>query len=321
MKAAIVKDPGTGPVYGELPSPVGEGDAQRIRVTASAISHVARSRASGGHYSSNGQLPFVPGLDGTGQLDDGRRVYFFMPDAPNGSFAEETVVPASHLLPLPDDLDDVTAAALVIPGVSSWAALAWRAQLKPGETVLINGATGAAGRLAVQIAKHLGAGKVIAAGRNPEALAALPALGADATIQIESDADAFETAAKPHFAGGVDIVLDYLWGSSAERLLIAAARAGDDGRRIRYVEIGSASGQEITLPGAVLRSSSIELMGSGLGSIPPRQFVTSVRDLLAAAKPAGLAIATRTAPLSDIEREWTRGEDRSRTVVTMGAAI
>src|SRR3569623_392263 len=253
MRAAVVKEVGAGPVYGEIARPPPTGDGQRVRVTASAISHVARSRASGAHYSSAGQFPFVPGLDGTGRLDDGRRVYFFMPDAPNGSFAEETVVPVSHLLPLPDDLDDVTAAALVIPAVSSWAAYCWRAQLKPGETVLINGGTGAAGRLAVQIAKHLGAGKVIATGRDPHALAALPALGADAMIQIGTDLDAFEAAAKPHFAAGVDIVLDYLWGPSAERLRNAGARAGADGRRIRYVEIGSASGQEITLSGAGLR--------------------------------------------------------------------
>ena len=128
---------------------------------------------------------------------------------------------------LPDELDDVTAAAIANPGMSSWAAYAERAKLKAGETVLVNGATGTAGRLAVQIAKHLGAGKVIATARNADALKSVAALGADVTIPLVDDEAALEESFRQEFAQGVDVVIDYLWGKSAERLLIA----GGQGRK------------------------------------------------------------------------------------------
>src|ERR1700677_2757722 len=124
-----------------------------------------------------------------------------------------------------------------------------------GETVLINGATGATGRLAVQIAKHLGAKKVIATARNAEALKSVAALGADVTIPLVDDETALEERFKEQFAQGVDVVIDYLWGRSAERLLIAGAKAGKDAMPIRFVQIGSISGPDIALPSAVLRSS------------------------------------------------------------------
>ncbi len=160
MKAAIVRHAGEAPVYADFSLPAVATDEHRVTVTASALSQVVRSRASGQHYSSSDAFPLAIGVDGVGRLDDGTRVYFVLPRPPNGGMAEETAVPAAQCVPLPDDLDDVTAAAIAIPGMSSWAAFVERARLKRGETVLVNGATGAAGRLAVQIAKHLGAGKV-----------------------------------------------------------------------------------------------------------------------------------------------------------------
>jgi NADPH:quinone reductase-like Zn-dependent oxidoreductase len=159
MKAAIVQQAGQMPVYADFTEPVPGPDENLITVTAAAISHVVKGRAAGTHYSSAAEFPFVVGIDGVGRLDDGSRVYFLMPRAPHGSMAERTIVPATQCLLLPDDLDDVTAAAIANPGMSSWAAYTERARLQPGETVLINGATGTAGRLAVQIAKYLGAGK------------------------------------------------------------------------------------------------------------------------------------------------------------------
>ena len=179
MKAAVVLEAGKPPVYAEFSEPEPAAGESRIAVTAAAISQVVKSRASGQHYSSAGQFPFVVGIDGVGRLDDGGRVYFVLPRAPYGSMAERTVAPPARCLPLPDDLDDVTAAAIANPGMSSWAAYVDRAKLKPGETVLVNGAAGTAGRLAVQIARHLGAAKVIATARNADALKSVAALGAD----------------------------------------------------------------------------------------------------------------------------------------------
>jgi NADPH:quinone reductase-like Zn-dependent oxidoreductase len=156
MKAAIVQGPGRTPAYADFPAPAPAEGERLIKVTAAALTQFARGRVSGAHYSSSGAYPFVAGVDGTGKLEDGARVYFLSPRAPYGAFAEQTVVNALQCLPLPDDLDDVTAAAIANPGMSSWAALVHRARLAPGDTVLVNGATGTSGRLAVQIAKHWG---------------------------------------------------------------------------------------------------------------------------------------------------------------------
>lgn len=317
MKAAIVRGAGQAPVYGDFAAPVPSPGERRITVTAAAISPIVKSRASGAHYSASGRFPFVVGIDGVGWLDDGSRVYFVLPRAPYGSMAEQTVVPAAQCLPLPDGLDDVTAAAIANPGMSSWAAYRERARLKPGETVLVNGATGTAGRLAVQIAKHLGARKVIATGRNAEALRSLAALGADVTIPLVESEAALEDSFKAQFADRVDVVLDYLWGRSAERLLIAAARAGADAVPIRFVQIGSASGSDITLPSAVLRASAIELMGSGIGSIPLDRLVAAAGGLLQAVMPGGFAIAVEPAPLSAVEQAWPRDDSTRRTVLAM----
>src|SRR5579884_2045565 len=229
MKAAIVTELGKPPVYADFDEPEPSGDEVLIDVSAAPLSHVTRYRASGTHYSSAGSLPFVVGLDGVGR-HNGKRVYFVLPRAPFGSMAERTVVKASQLVPLPDGLDDATAAAIAIPAMSSWAALTVRTKMTAGQVVLVNGATGISGRLAVQIAKLLGAGKIIATGRDPAMLQALATL---------------DEALQKQFGNGVDIVLDYLWGESAERLLAAAAKTSKDAKPVRFVQIGSSGGANI----------------------------------------------------------------------------
>jgi NADPH:quinone reductase-like Zn-dependent oxidoreductase len=317
MKAAVILGAGQMPVYGDFAEPQPAAGESRVTVTAAAISHVVKSRASGAHYSSSGQFPLVVGIDGVGRLDDGRRVYFVLPKAPYGSMAERTVVSSKQCLVLPDQLDDVTAAAIANPGMSSWAAYTERVRLKAGETVLVNGATGTAGRLAVQIAKHLGAKKVIATGRNADALKSVAALGADVTIPLEDEV-ALEGAFKEQFAEGVDVVIDYLWGRSAERLLIAGAKAGPEAVPIRFVQIGSVSGSNITLPSAVLRSSAIELMGCGIGSVPLDRLFAAIGGLMQATIPAGFQIETTPVPLSEVERTWPNDDSTRRTVFTVG---
>jgi NADPH:quinone reductase-like Zn-dependent oxidoreductase len=314
MKAAIVLEAGGAPVYGDFKEPVlGNGEV-RVNVTATALSNVVRSRASGMHYSASGDLPFVVGIDGVGYLDDGRRVYFVLPKPPLGSMSERTVVRSGQCCALPDGLDDVTAAAIANPGMSAWAAMKERAKLTTGETVLVNGATGTAGRLAVQIAKHMGAKKVIATGRNIEVLKSLASLGADVTIPLVEDGDALEKAFQGQFAEGVDVVVDYLWGQSAERLILAGAKAGKDTVPIRFVHVGSVSAPDITLPSAALRSSAIELMGSGIGSIPVDRLVKSIDDLMQAAVPSRFEIATKTIPLSAVQETWSTAGNIPRTV-------
>ena len=312
MKAAIVTEAGKPPVYGNFFDPISTENSSLVHVLASALSHVTRSRASGTHYSSSGGVPFVPGVDGTGILEDGRRVYFLLPEAPYGGLGERTLVPLSRCVELPEGLDAVQAAAIANPGMSSWAALKERAWLVKGETVLINGATSTSGRLAVQVAKYMGAKKVIATGRNATTLASLPALGADATISLRQNQDVLEDDFETHFSEGVDIVLDYLWGESAETLLVAAAKAAPEARPIRFVGIGSLSAPAITLPSAVLRSSCLELMGSGVNSIPLPRLVKAVEELFAAAD--GFEIATNAVPLDQIADYWAEVDSARRTV-------
>jgi NADPH:quinone reductase-like Zn-dependent oxidoreductase len=317
MKAAIVRGAGLTPVYDDFEEPVVLLGENRIRVTAAALSPVVKSRASGKHYSSSGQFPFVAGVDGVGHLDDGRRVYFFLPKGPYGSMAEQTVVPSTRCLVLPQELDDLTAAGIANPGMSSWVAYRERARLKPGETVLINGATGTSGQLAVQVAKHLGAGKIIATGRNLKVLNSLVALGANATICLGENEAALEESFTEQLATEVDVVIDYLWGKSAEVLLRATAKTRTNTEPLRFVQVGTASGSDITLPGSVLRSSPIELMGSGLGSVPIERLTFCMAELLRAAGHDGFKIAAKAVPLSQVEPTWHEN-GTLRIVFTMG---
>lgn len=318
MKAAIVESAGKTPVYAEFAEPAASAGEVLIDVAAAPLSQVTRARASGAHYTSSAVFPFVVGLDGVGRRqDDGKRVYFLLPRTPFGSMAGCTVTRASYCVALPHGIDDVTAAAIAVPAMSSWAALTARARLSLGEVVLVNGATGISGRLAVQIAKHLGARKVIATGRNSEALDALGALGADVVISLAQDGDALEDAFKRQFGGdGVGVVLDYIWGPSAERLLAAAAKSAGE-RRCRFVQIGSASAPTITLPYAALRSCPLEMMGSGIGSVPIGGILKSIEAVLQATVLHGLKIATKAVPLARIESQWAIDSARERTVFVM----
>jgi NADPH:quinone reductase-like Zn-dependent oxidoreductase len=178
MNAAVVEAFDRPPRYAEFADPVPSDGELLVTVTAAALHQIVRALAAGTHYGSTAQLPFVPGVDGVGRLPDGTRVYFGRTQDRYGTFAERSITLPFLTLPLPDSLDDATAAAMMNPGMSSWVALTARARFVPGESVLILGATGTSGHLAVQIARRLGATRVIAAGRNPEALAEAASLGA-----------------------------------------------------------------------------------------------------------------------------------------------
>jgi NADPH2:quinone reductase len=308
MKAAVVREIGAVPVFGDFADPAAQDGASIVRVEAAALNQLTRARASGSHYSSGGQVPFVPGVDGVGRLEDGKRVYFMLPRAPYGAMAELALAPSANLVPVPDGLDPVTAAAIANAGMSSWAALTERAHLTAGETVLVNGATGSSGRLAVRIARHLGAARIVATGRNREVL---ETLGADETIALTEDNAALEKAFAQAVEAGVDVVLDYIWGMSARALLVAAARTLPEGKPLRFVQIGNMSGAEIALPAQALRAAAIDLLGSGIGSVPIDRLLASIGGVFAAAGSAGLTLPVDPTPLSEVEAVWqAKGADR-----------
>ena len=312
MQAAVLRALGSAPRFEQFDDPVARDGEVLVRVRAASLKPIDKAMAGGSHYASFRELQVVCGIDGVGTLESGARVFFGGPRRPFGAMAEKTVVPRALCFPVPDGLDDATAAAIPNPAGSSWLPLKWRAQLKAGETVLVLGATGAAGKLAVQIAKLLGAGRVIAAGRNPQALEELPALGADVTIKLDKPgqnlADVFSAVVKD----GVDVILDYLWGKPTETLV--AAFTGHDvhaePRITRLLEIGAAAGPAISLPAAALRSSGLEIYGSGGGSVPRQAIMEAVPQILEHAARGDLKLETKKIPLADVETEWNKHEDR-----------
>jgi NADPH:quinone reductase-like Zn-dependent oxidoreductase len=318
MRAAVVESFDKPPRCGSFREPTVSGDDVLIQVRAAALSNLVKGQASGRHYSSGSELPFVPGNDGVGTLPDGQRVYFIGPQAPFGSMAERCVVSPRRTIVLPDTVDDVTAAALGNPGLASWGALIGRARFQRGESVLVNGATGVAGQQAVQVAKYLGAKRVVATGREETTLEKLRALGADETISLQQPKDALVEAFRKTLPG-IDVVVDYIWGHSAECLLEAArGRGGVEGEsRVRYVQIGSISGDPISLKAEWLRSSGLELMGSGLGSLSAKAIVEALTAMFEAAASTELKIETEAVALGDVEGRWGSMESGKRIVFTI----
>ena len=316
MKAAVLHQAGAIPQFEDFDDPVaGEGEVL-VKVSAASLKPIDRVMASGGHYASFRKFPVVCGVDGAGTLSDGTRVYFGGPRKPFGAMAEWTVVPKTLCFPVPGGLDDATAAAILNPAASSWLPLKWRTPLRPGETVLIMGATGVAGKLAVQIAKLLGAGRVIAAGRNPEALASLKTLGADVTVMIDEPGQDLVQVFAEAIRGGVDVVLDYLWGKPTEALVttLTGHELAAEARITRLVEIGESAGPTISLPGAALRSSGLEIYGSGGGSVSWKAILEAVPKILEHAAGGELKLETKRFPLSEVASVWNDRTSGERVV-------
>lgn len=317
MKAAVLHTLGAPPRYEDFPEPAaGDGEAI-VDVLTASLKPVDRQMASGRHYASPPELPFVCGIDGLGRLDNGQRVFFGGTRAPYGAMAQRTVVRQAFAFPVPDNLSDELGAALPNPGVSAWLSLAYRAKLTPGDNVLILGATGVTGKLAIRIAKILGASRVVAAGRNRERLNVLNQLGADATIPLdvpdEELAASFTRAAGDK---GFQVVLDYVWGHPAEVLLGAMTRKefAAAGTETRYVQVGEGAGATISLPAAVLRSAPITIMGTA--GIPPIEILgDALQKVMAHGASGELQIETQRIPLAEIETAWEQDQQGTRFVV------
>jgi NADPH:quinone reductase-like Zn-dependent oxidoreductase len=317
MHAAVVRSFDHPPRYESYGTPEPAGpDETLIDVLAVGLHPRVRSGAAGRHYTSTGTLPMIPGIDGVGRLPDGRPVYFVADDDSWGTMADRAVVDLRRTLPLPEDADIAKIAAGMNPAMSSWVALRRRVELKPGQSVLVLGATGSAGAMAVQVAKRLGAGRVVGAGRNPARLAELTAIGADDVVALDDDPEVTaQRLAKA--AAEVDIVVDYLWGEPATVAITALLTArADRSRALDWIEIGSMAGPDVQLPSAALRSANLRLQGSGQGSVSPRRYLAELPSLVAEIDAGTIAVSARPVPLADVEAAWTAPEPAGlRTVL------
>ena len=297
MRAAVVTAYQTPPAYGEYPDPAAGAETEMVvDVLAAGLHHLTRAKADGTHYSSTGTFPLVPGVDGVVRDPSGNLRYAALDDTNLGTFADRTVIDVRRSVLLPGDVDPVQIAAAMNPGMSSWVALRRRIEFQKGQRILVLGATGNAGRMAVQIAKLFGAGQVIAAGRDATRLKALPALGADETItfdQIDRAAD-------------VDIVIDYVWGNpSAQAMLPMLTARTDRSAPLTWIQIGSIAGDLAPLPSAALRASRLQIIGSGIGSVSPRDFIAELPALASAVAEGTVDVQARAVPLAEISHAWT----------------
>lgn len=313
MHAAVVTAFDSPPRYQEFPDPMPDSaDQTVIEVLAAGLHPRVRSQANGSHYTSTDELPLVPGVDGVGRTTDGHLRYFVLPDTALGSMAERTLIDSRRSVELPADADPVTLAAAMNPAMSSWVALHRRVGDAPRQRVLVLGATGNAGRLAVQVAKHAGAQRVVAAGRDAGRLATLPALGADTTVSLAGDAAAVAVELA-RAAADVDLVIDYLWGTPAVEAIRAIVTARPDrGCPLTWVQIGSVAGPTSPIPSEALRAARLQIVGSGQGSVPTRDIVAELPALAAAITAGTFRVDARAVPLRDVTEVWneTGGDDR-----------
>lgn len=309
MKAAVVFEKGGIPQYADFPDPIVNNDNEAlIFVKAASIKHLDRARASGKHYSTENteHQPTIVGSDGVGLLEDGSKVYFF---SKKGTVSEKAVADKKMIVPIPEELDFAIAAALPNAVMGSAMGLKFKTNLKSGETVLINGATGITGKVAVQIAKLYGAKKVIATGRNEEALQSLLELGADEVVSLQLNDEDFKQKIKDiHSENPIDIVLDYIWGHSVENILSALKGDGTFSHKTCLVSVGGMSGDTIQLSSQILRGTDIQISGSGLGSWTQEEMKLLLSEVIPemfrAAVSGKLKIDTETVHLKDIEMIW-----------------
>ncbi len=316
MKAAVVTEFGRPPRFADVPAPQpGDGELL-VDVIAAGLHPRVRSQADGSHYSGSDSLPLIPGIDGVGRDQEGRVRYFALPDTRLGSMAEQVAIDPLRSVLLPERCDPLAIAAAMNPAMSSWVALRRRIRFEQGQSVLILGATGNAGRMAVQVVKSMGASAIVGAGRDARRLSALSALGATQTISLDGDPD-LANLALAHAAADVDVVIDYLWGDAAAAAMVALVTArADRGKLLTWIEIGSASGTIAPIPSAVLRAARLQLVGSGQGSVDIHEFVAELPALAGEIAEGRFTIDARAVPLANVERAWSDTPSGERLVIT-----
>jgi NADPH:quinone reductase-like Zn-dependent oxidoreductase len=325
MRAAVLRRHGAAPEFGDHPAPrlpVAGAPYALVRVTAAPINPLDLLCASGTSYFGPPALPYVPGTQGVGivaeaeTLTAGQRVWFSC-DAGmrpgDGSMAELCLAAGPAVLPVPDGVSDDLAAALGLSAIAAWMALSWRGGLRPGEHVLVLGASGTVGQVGVQAARLLGAGRVVAACRDPGGRARAVELGADAVADVSGD-DPGDIAARLAEAtrGQVDLVLDPVWGRPAEAAVRVLSPRG------RLVNLGSSAGPDASLGSAVLRSRMVSVLGYTNAALDAGQRATALAEILGHAAAGRLTADRERLPLAQVADGWVRcGQPPYRRVVLL----
>ncbi|NIF05865.1 zinc-binding alcohol dehydrogenase family protein [Chryseobacterium sp. Tr-659] len=320
MKAAVVFEKGSAPQYADFPEPeIVDENEILVSVKAASIKNLDKARASGNHYSTEKEVhqPKIIGSDGVGYLENGDKVYFF---SKKGTVAEKAVADKRMIVKIPENLDFSIAAALPNAVMGSAMALKFKAGIQPGNIVLINGATGITGRIAVQIARLYGAQKIIVTGRNEESLEALRNLGADETVSLQKDDAYFKEKIKEiHQETPIDIIVDYIWGHSVEMILSVLKGDGTFSHKTKLVTIGGMSGDTIQLSSQILRATDIQISGSGLGSWTKEEsallFSEIIPEMFEAAVNGKIKMETEDVDIKNISAVWNDGVQSGKRLV------
>jgi NADPH2:quinone reductase len=303
MRAAILHAYGAGPEVGTFDDPRAESGEVVLDVLAAGVNHLDIARAGGRAYEAP-PLPSVVGSDGVGLTHDGRRVYFHKAVAPYGSCSDRTLAEEDELIDVPDGVDDAVAAALGNAGLAALLALDWRGNLQQGDVVLVLGGTGSVGQIAVQLARRLGAGRIVATGRDASGLARLRELGVDVALDTSDvdldDPQALAEILREAAVGPIDLTVDLLWGTPAVAAIHAAATGA------RHVQIGSLAGAEASLPAPQLRAKHVSVLGLAGFVTSAAVRVPAYRRLVEYAAAGELVVDVERMPLDRIADAWDR---------------
>ena len=322
MRAAVLNEPGEAPEYGEHPDPAHEAGTTVVRMTASTVVPLDQLIASGTSYWGRPPVPYVPGDQGVGVVErsavlpEGTRVFVETKAGRvprDGSLAERCAVPDDDVVPLPDGVPDALAAALGMSGVAAWMALTDRARLQPGERVIVLGAGGTVGQLAVGLARVLGAGRVVGVCRSEGAAERAGAAGADQVVRLPGDVDALTGRLQDALGGAADVVVDTLFGVAATAASRVLAPFG------RLVNVGGLSGDTAEFSSAALRSRTASVLGYTNALLTADQRGAALDAVFGHAAAGRITVGHEVVPLSTISDAWRRqasGQAGVRLVLT-----
>jgi NADPH:quinone reductase-like Zn-dependent oxidoreductase len=299
MRAAVLRAHGGVPEVQEFDDPEPADGTEVLEVAATAMNPVDVRIASGEFALERHEPPYVAGKEGIGRRPDGSLVYFDRTCKPHGAFAERTLVDAGAGYPVPDGLDPALAVTLGVSGLAAWLGLEWRGRLAYGETVLVLGASGVVGQIAVQAAKLLGAGRVVAAARDEHALWRARSLGADAIVRL-TQPDLPRALRDASGGDGYHLVLDPLWGEPAKAAIDALLPYG------RLIHVGQSAGAEITLSSPSVRGKPIDLLGYTNYNVPEEQKAAAYERMGRHAAAGDIQVEIERLRLDDVPDAWQR---------------